>query len=642
MSIFKAHIIALQDCGHIYKSNESKQLYGDYKVHQFNFSKNKNDTLAFIIDEGMVHHIMQGSAKFIENADSRTLVLQLTKIYNNQDFFIVNTYAPPNKQDQPQYFYNIRKFLHKHAITAANSLILGDLNDYAEVSLDRWSTKKQTNNKNVHGKLLKNFKSLKYSDIFRTLHPEHRLYSRVGSYSSKVTQQPHKKQKTSDISPKVRLTQTRIDYFLTSNKNITAVNCCTILDNYDIGSDHRPIFLSMEVSKNIPHIASLKNPESNTEENNQTTHSEPTIKYIKDKTNESKWDSFKKKFQTTFHKNEVLQQKTDNAKAIDEWVEEITNLLDETTTNTVGWQEKQDKSTQGQTVSPINLETFVSPAAGTVQKHLIPMKPKIKHKLFSKANLICRCISRINCIYITYAKLTKSIQEDPTIYEYLQQKEEELESLLNEYQQTITVLQAEKYSEQPIIKETQETDKQHRKKEIERQLGLYLQKAKTPQMQFPQNKVNKNPAEIVIEYNHLKQQIHQFQYRLLRKFRKTIASIFFSADMEALKNNPYHIFKMLRKSVNKSFQHKLDYILKQKNGEYQILHRKKEVYQEITETYEQIFNNKTTLSTEIREKWFTNLPKISNEDQKYLETAFTVDEINCSSCRARFILRRGS
>ena len=159
---------------------------------------------------------------------------------------------------------------------------MGDLNDYSDNLLDRWSTKGYSTKQN-QGKLLAELKKEKYVDIFRTIHPEQRVYSRIGTYTSRQSSVTHKKPKTKSTASTTKITNTRLDYFLTASKNLQLIDCCIILDNYDIGSDHRPILLSMEISKNIPHIASRKYTQTNPEEDNITMHSEPEIKLLKTK-----------------------------------------------------------------------------------------------------------------------------------------------------------------------------------------------------------------------------------------------------------------------------------------------------------------------------------------------------------------------
>ena len=57
-------------------------------------------------------------------------------------------------------------------------------------------------------------------------------------------------------------------------------------------------------------------------------HSEPEIKYVKNKSDVQKWETFKQDIQTDFPHNEILNQQIDTAKTIDAWVQELTQLVD--------------------------------------------------------------------------------------------------------------------------------------------------------------------------------------------------------------------------------------------------------------------------------------------------------------------------
>ena len=120
---------------------------------------------------------MLHGSKFIQSVEARALVLHLPKVTNEDDFFIINTYAPPDKKEQVQYCKNLKKFLNTNKISSSNSIMMGDMNDYSDNLLDRWSTKGYSTKKQDQGKLLATLKKEKYVDIFRTIHSEQRVYS---------------------------------------------------------------------------------------------------------------------------------------------------------------------------------------------------------------------------------------------------------------------------------------------------------------------------------------------------------------------------------------------------------------------------------------------------------------------------------
>ncbi len=152
MSNLKIHIIALQDSGPLFQTKEGKLMYGNYHIEYFQFGEGKNDTLAFIIDEGIMYHLIK-EIKFINNQAARTLALMVPKILNGEDLYLINTYAPPTHKNKSQYIQNLQKFLQKHKFTSDNSIILGDLNDFVDSDLDYW-TNKQKNTQRKTGVIL--------------------------------------------------------------------------------------------------------------------------------------------------------------------------------------------------------------------------------------------------------------------------------------------------------------------------------------------------------------------------------------------------------------------------------------------------------------------------------------------------------
>src|SRR5690349_6010861 len=58
MKGLKAHVLALQDVGHMYPTKEGKAECSNYHLEQFRFGSGKSDTLALIIDEGIQQHFI--------------------------------------------------------------------------------------------------------------------------------------------------------------------------------------------------------------------------------------------------------------------------------------------------------------------------------------------------------------------------------------------------------------------------------------------------------------------------------------------------------------------------------------------------------------------------------------------------------
>jgi exonuclease III len=212
------------------------------------FSSSPSDSIAYIIDEGLFYHILKGNKNIIDYPEQRCSILTLPPLINGDMFHIINTYAPPNAEHKTECFQNMQHLLNKLNITSTNSIILGDINDFTASYLDRWSS--YSTSETRRGEVLNAFRKLKYYDMFRTLHPEWKCYSREG-----IHKKNNNNNNTNNSNTKV-ITSTRLDYILTAPSIINLTQCCVILDNYNIGSDHRPVFASITTDKAIPHIAS--------------------------------------------------------------------------------------------------------------------------------------------------------------------------------------------------------------------------------------------------------------------------------------------------------------------------------------------------------------------------------------------------
>jgi exonuclease III len=138
MCELKIHIIALQDTGKLFQTKEGKLTYGNYHIEHYQFGEGKNDSLAFIIDEGITHHIIK-ELKFTTNACARTMVLTIPKILQGKDLHLINTYAPPSQKQKHIYIQHLINFMQQHNFTSNNSIIMGDLNDF----INRLIIKKQ-------------------------------------------------------------------------------------------------------------------------------------------------------------------------------------------------------------------------------------------------------------------------------------------------------------------------------------------------------------------------------------------------------------------------------------------------------------------------------------------------------------------
>ena len=179
MATLHIHIIALQDIGYVFKSQESKQLYGDYKIQFFKFGDSQAETLAFIINEGLSLHIIKAN-QVIEDTPSRSMMIEIPGICQGESLYLLNTYAPAKQSQKGAYIKELQKHILKYKLSPRNTVIMGDLNDYISSQLDRWSSKGPSSS--TKGAILNPLKKIKFYDIFRTIHPEFRAFSRVGFY----------------------------------------------------------------------------------------------------------------------------------------------------------------------------------------------------------------------------------------------------------------------------------------------------------------------------------------------------------------------------------------------------------------------------------------------------------------------------
>ena len=130
LQLMKIHIVALQDCGLLFQSKQGKAQFGSYKLEMFKFGEGKNDTLAFMIDEGIINFLRQ-EKPIITNEAARSLILVLPSILKMKEpFYIINTYAPPSPKDKPKYITALMNMCHQLNISATNSMIMGYLNDF--------------------------------------------------------------------------------------------------------------------------------------------------------------------------------------------------------------------------------------------------------------------------------------------------------------------------------------------------------------------------------------------------------------------------------------------------------------------------------------------------------------------------------
>lgn len=301
------------------------------------------------------------------------------------DSILLTPMPPPNPEHKKEYIQNMQNLLKKLNITSTNSIILGDINDFTASYLDRWSSYSTSDTQ--RGEVLNTFRKLKYYDMFHTLHPEWKCYSWEGIRRKNTTN-------SNNSNTKV-ITSTRLDYILTAPSIIHSTQCCVILDNYNIGSDHRPVFASITADKAIPHIAS-KDRTPDLAEPEIPLQNQPTLKYIKERHNEAQWEQYTENAITRILTNEILQQPINCPMGIDNFVQELTHILDKTTEETVKWNTHNPSTPFPVTNAATStnevasrkdkkLSEYCHVPAGQLPGNTIRFQNKINHTLFKKS-----------------------------------------------------------------------------------------------------------------------------------------------------------------------------------------------------------------------------------------------------------------
>jgi hypothetical protein len=112
MCDLKVHFIAAQDSGKLFQTKEGKAIYGNYHIEHYQFGTGKNDTLAFIIDEGIIHQIIK-DVKFTTSS---------TTSNNNTNNYNSTAYSTNNNNNNSDYNNNSSTFV--------SSDYFNDLNNY--------------------------------------------------------------------------------------------------------------------------------------------------------------------------------------------------------------------------------------------------------------------------------------------------------------------------------------------------------------------------------------------------------------------------------------------------------------------------------------------------------------------------------
>ena len=227
MKKLNLNILCVQDFGHI-EFNKFSKHFEHFKIYKLSFGLNSCETLAFFVStEICVQFDIQPPKNSINGKCSLLSVSNESEI-----IYILNTYTPPS-QNRANYFSNLFEFLKNEKINAQNTIICGDLNDYSDFYLDRWSNYQPTTTLQ-RGDIINKFKEKGFLDVFRFLNPNTRSFTRFG----------YEKDLEKNIK---KVIATRIDYFLTGKQLLSKVNDISIFEEQLLQTDHRLVVLTISL-----------------------------------------------------------------------------------------------------------------------------------------------------------------------------------------------------------------------------------------------------------------------------------------------------------------------------------------------------------------------------------------------------------
>jgi exonuclease III len=164
-----------------------------------------------------------------ENKKRRTVTLYFKK----EKIRVINIYVSPH---QGEFKANQREWLRKEALTAVKEgvklIVIGDLNEMKNPTLDRWSNEKRKTEPKK-GEIIQVLEEEGVTDTFRMLHSHKKAYSRVGTL--------HLKGSDKHIC-------TRIDYILANQEAIETLESADIEEHTELDTDHRLVTASFQLA----------------------------------------------------------------------------------------------------------------------------------------------------------------------------------------------------------------------------------------------------------------------------------------------------------------------------------------------------------------------------------------------------------
>jgi hypothetical protein len=318
----------------------------------------------------------------------------------------------------------------------------------------------------------------------------------------------------------------------------------------------------------------------------------------------------------------------------------LQSVLDEAVNNTVCWTDpvctpcmtptNKDTSTDNtpsgtsdsNTTSTHQHTAYIKDSKGK------PVKTKVKadSELARKCAYIRSLVNTLkNMVFISIER-NNHMKNNEKIATAFEKKLKFLQQQINNFVSTKQTYQIKVNFDYSTQKDS-ESKTQYKKRIMDNEMTQYINKTKAPTTTLPVNWKNCTQAEIVYSLHCISNSFHSYQYKLISKYRQFSNNFHIEKDLQKLKGDPYYLYTMLRKKTNKAFLHKLDYIIKDKgNNKFSVLSHWKDVFQEVQQTYENIFNNCTTFSPD-KQHWFNNLPQVNSEDHHYLNANFSKEEL---------------
>jgi exonuclease III len=174
---------------------------------------------------------MKGNLEIINLPEKRLMLLNWTN--HNTKVAVLNVYIPAlTTNNQTKTENKIIEHLVTLQTNDYQTIIAGDLNDYEDFHLDRWSTYNRQSQHNAGFTRKLTHKNM--IDTFRTEHPTKKSFSCWETYTDKT-------------EGKTYHTRTRIDAIRIPSERRDWIQRAEVLEYYEIDSDHRIVLADLSI-----------------------------------------------------------------------------------------------------------------------------------------------------------------------------------------------------------------------------------------------------------------------------------------------------------------------------------------------------------------------------------------------------------